>query len=262
MTAPLAEHAPAPLPPELVADLHRSNPWWADKPAPPNPSTRRHLVARTRRLLDSHIAPITAVRGPRQVGKTTIQLQIIGDLLAEGVPPHNIMRNQFDELSSTEGLIDPILRIADWLEREVATDAFNNLANQDQTAYLFVDEVQNISGWSNQLKFLVDSTSLKVLLTGSSALHIEQGQDSLAGRIYTVDAGTLSLTEIAEFRGMARPEPFLPEISFGILRQQESWRELAEHGRDHSDFRNRAFRIYSERGGFPMAHDPRQQQVD
>ena len=247
----------APLPPELVADLRQFNPWWDDKPAPPNPSTRRHLMARARRLLDSQIAPIIAVRGPRQVGKTTIQLQIIADLLAEGVSPNNIMRIQFDELTSTEGLIDPILRIADWLEREVATDAFNNLAHQGQTAHLFLDEVHKIENWSSQLKFLVDTSTVKVLVTDSSSMRIEPGQDSLAGRIYTVDAGTLSLTEIAELRDMTRPEPFLPEISFGVLRQREFWRELAEHGRAHSDFRDLTFRLFSERGGFPMAHDPR-----
>lgn len=262
MTAPLTEHTPSPLPPELVADLHRCNPWWDGNPAPPTPGTRRHLAARTRRLLDSSIAPTIAVRGPRQVGKTTIQLQIISDLLAEGVPPNNIMRIQFDDLSSTEGLIDPILRIADWLEREVATDAFNNLAHRGQTVYLFLDEVHKIGNWSSQLKFLVDTTTVKILVTDSSSMRIEQGRDSLAGRIYTVDAGTLSLTEIAEFRGMARLDPFLPEISFGILRQREFWQELAEHGRAHSDFRDLTFHLFSERGGFPMAHDPRQLQAD
>ena len=173
------------FPAALIDDLQRLNPWWSGIRPPATPATRRHLVQRVRRRLNSGIAPIIAVRGPRQVGKTTIQLQIITDLLAEGVPPNNIMRIQFDELTSTAGLTDPILRIADWLEANVATDAFNNLAHQGQTAHLFVDEVQNIPGWSNQLKFLVDSTSLKVLLTGSSALRIEQGQDRLAGRIHT-----------------------------------------------------------------------------
>ena len=94
-------------------DLRRLNPWWSGIQPPATPATRRHLVQRVRRRLDSGIAPIIAVRGPRQVGKTTVRLQIISDLLAEGVPPNNIMRVQFDDLTSTAGLIDPILRIAD-----------------------------------------------------------------------------------------------------------------------------------------------------
>ena len=184
-----------------------------------------------------------------------MQLQIIGDLLAEGVPPNNIMRVQFDDLTSTEGLIDPILRIADWLEANVATDAFNNLAHQGQTAYLFVDEAQNVSGWSNQLKFLVDSTSLKVLLTGSSALRIEQGRDSLAGRIHTVEAATLSLSEIAKFRGLECDAPFLPDNGLAELLRKEFWLDLVQHGRDHAPARDDAFRHFSERGGYPVAHN-------
>ena len=95
------------FPAALIDDLHRLNPWWSGIQPPATPATRRHLVQRVRRRLESGIAPIIAVRGPRQVGKTTIQLQIITDLLAEGVPPNNIMRVQFDELTSTEGLTRP-----------------------------------------------------------------------------------------------------------------------------------------------------------
>ncbi len=243
------------FPAALIDDLHRLNPWWSGIQPPATPATRRHLVQRVRRRLNSGIAPIIAVRGPRQVGKTTIQLQIITDLLAEGVPPNNIMRVQFDELASTEGLTDPILRIADWLEANVATDAFNNLAHQGQTAHLFVDEVQNIPGWSNQLKFLVDSTSLKVLLTGSSALRIEQGQDSLAGRIHTVEAAALSLSEIAKFRGFDCDTPFLPDNGLAHLLRKEFWQDLAQHGLDHAEGRDEAFRHFSERGGYPVAHN-------
>lgn len=40
MTAQLADSTPISLPPELAADLHRCNPWWDDKPAPPTPDSR------------------------------------------------------------------------------------------------------------------------------------------------------------------------------------------------------------------------------
>ena len=251
----MTRHPNSQFPDALMDDLRRLNPWWSGIQPPAIPATRRHLVQRVRRRLDSGIAPIIAVRGPRQVGKTTVQLQIISDLLAEGVPPNNIMRVQFDDLTSTSGLIDPILRIADWLEANVTTDAFNNLAHQGQTAYLFVDEAQNLSGWSNQLKFLVDNTSLKVLLTGSSALRIEQGRDSLAGRIHTVEAAALSLSEIAKFRGLECNAPFLPDNGLGELLRKEFWQDLAKHGQDHGPARDDAFRYFSERGGYPVAHN-------
>ena len=257
----LQRPTPEPLPPQLVEDLYQINPWWTNDPAPTVPSTRRHLVNRVRRLLDARIAPITSVRGPRQVGKSTAGLQIIADLLAEGVPPRHIMRVQFDEISATEALMDPILHIARWLEHNIVGERFNALAQQRHPAYLFFDEVQAIERWSGQLKFLVDTTGLKVMVTGSSALRIEQGRDSLAGRISTVEAGTLSLTEIGEFRSIARPEPFLNDNGLADLLQVSFWRDLAQHGRDNSTFRDEAFRFFSQRGGYPLAHAPGQTDV-
>ncbi len=56
-------------------------------------------------------------RGPRQVGKTTAQFQII----------------------------------ADWFERNVSTARFNELARAGRKACLFFDEVQNIDAWDGQL---------------------------------------------------------------------------------------------------------------
>ena len=94
-TLPFIDHE---LSPEFVRALRLLNPWWEGNPMPPQPHTRRHLVAQIRRRLDAEIAPIVAVRGPRQVGKSTVQLHIIADLLAEGVLPTSILRVPFDEL--------------------------------------------------------------------------------------------------------------------------------------------------------------------
>ena len=159
------------LSPQLVADLRRFNPWWEGAPMPLQPQTRRHLVAQIRRRLDAEIAPIIVVRGPRQVGKTTAQFQIIADLLDEGVSPTSILRVQFDELASLQRIEDPILRISDWFERKITGAHFNALARDGQKAYLFFDEVQNLDGWHAQLKSLVDNASVKVVVTGSSALR-------------------------------------------------------------------------------------------
>ena len=178
------------LSPQLVADLRRFNPWWEGAPMPLQPQTRRHLVAQIRRRLDAEIAPIIVVRGPRQVGKTTAQFQIIADLLDEGVSPTSILRVQFDELESLQRMADPILRISDWFERKITGAHFNALARDGQKAHLFFHEVQNLDGWPAQLKSLVDNASVKVVVTGSSELKIERGRDSLAGRINIINVGS------------------------------------------------------------------------
>ena len=208
-----------------------------------------------RRRLDAEIASIVVVRGPRQVGKTTAQFQIIADLLNEGVPPTSILRVQFDELDSVKGVTEPILQIADWFERQIANDRFNAMAHTGHKAYLFFDEVQNLDKWSVQLKSLVDNAAVKVVVTGSSALRIEMGRDSLAGRISQVEAGVLSLTEIGALRKIANPKPFLPDNGLGALLEKDFWLELASYGESNAAFRDEAFRHFSERGGYPIVHN-------
>ena len=242
------------LPPALVADLRRQNPWWSGDPPPVQPGPRRHLVDQIRRRLNLELAPIVAVRGPRQVGKTTAQLQIIEDLLAAGTPPNTILRVQFDDLGSLHDLVDPILRIADWFEHHVAGAHFNRLARAGQWAHLFFDEVQIVGGWHVQLKFLVDNASVRATITGSSALRIEQGRDSLAGRISTIETGVFSLTEIGPLHGLETPEPFLPANGLSAIVDRTFWMDLREHGTRHADFRTTAFRHFSERGGYPVVH--------
>ncbi len=252
----LPPYTPLPLPPELVESLHQSNPWWSGEPAPLVPATRRHLVGQVRQRLESGFTPIVAVPGPLGVGKTTMQLHIINDLLAEGVPPHHIIRVPLGQGAATDDMLDPILRITAWVEHNITPATFNALAKQNQTPYLFFDEVQHIHNWQNQLKFLVDHTAVNVVATSSSALRIVRGGHQMAGRLSTVEAGTLSLTEIADFQGMAPLEHFPHEACFGQFRQLEFWQELAEYGRRNAAARDQAFRLFSERGGYPVAHDP------
>ena len=248
------------LPPALIADLRRQNPWWSGDPAPVQPGPRRHLVGQIRRRLNLELAPIVAVRGPRQVGKTTAQLQLIEDLLTEGAPPNTVLRVQFDDLGSLHDLVDPILRIADWFEHHVAGSHFNRLARAGQWAHLFFDEVQTVRGWHVQLKSLVDNASVRVMITGSSALRIERGRDSLAGRISTIETGVFSLTEIGPLHGLETPEPFLPTNGLSAIVDKAFWADLREHGTRHADFRTTAFRHFSERGGYPVVH--RHEHVD
>ena len=243
------------LSPALIADLRRLNPWWENAPMPPQPKMRRHLVPQIRRRLETGIAPVVVVRGPRQVGKTTAQYQIISDLLEEGVPPTNILRVQFDELYSLRNLKEPIIRISDWFERQITAARFNALAHEGQQAYLFFDEVQNLDGWSAQLKSLVDNSAVKVVVTGSSALRIERGRDSLAGRINTVEAGVLSLTEIGVLRELEAPKPFLPDNGLSPLLNKDFWLDLRAHGQAQAKFRDEAFLHFSERGGYPLVHN-------
>ena len=176
---------------DLVSNLRRFNPWWEGLPGIQLPPHRRTMVGEIQKRLRQRLAPIVTVRGPRQVGKTTAQLQVIEDLLKSGVSSTRILRVQCDESPSLAELSEPILRLTDWFEKSILKRTLNQAAAANEPAYLFWDEVQNLKDWAPQLKHLVDSSTCQMLVTGSSALRIEQGRDSLAGRITTIDVGPL-----------------------------------------------------------------------
>ncbi len=239
---------------QLEDFLRETNPWWSGKPLPPLPPFRRWLFEPTLKRLKDGLAPIVVLRGPRQVGKTTLMEQIIHHLLyEEKVNPKRIFRVQFDELPSFKGLKDPILALCRWFQSQILQGTFNEWAKKGETIYLFFDEVQNLVSWSPQAKSLVDHHSVKVLLTGSSALRIEYGRDSLAGRITTLEIGTLLLREIAELRGFGRVKPFLPLNGLGDLKRKDFWKSLGENGKRYREIRGRAFEVFSQRGGYPIA---------
>ncbi len=220
----------------------------------PLPSFRRWLFSTTLKKLQSGLTPIVALRGSRQVGKTTLQFQIIDHLLhTEGVHPKRIFRVQFDEIPSLGSLTQPILTLCSWFQETILQGTFNEWAHRGEPVYIFLDEVQNLTDWAPQVKALVDHHAVRVLLTGSSALRIEQGRDSLAGRISTIEMGTLSLREISAMRGWGEIQPYWERLSTEPLQHKEFWIGLKEHGQHNAELRWRAFEAFAQRGGYPIA---------
>jgi predicted AAA+ superfamily ATPase len=242
------------LPAELEQFVWDVNPWWHGQPMRPLPRYRRWLFPTVLKRLQSPLAPVVALRGARQVGKTTLQLQIIEHLLREGVAPQRLFRVQFDELPTLKGFQQPILTLCRWFQSRVLQGSFNEWAQRGEPVYIFLDEVQNLPDWSAQVKALVDHHAVRVLLTGSSALRIEYGRESLAGRITTVELGPLLLREIAELTGIGAIPSLAPENGLDALRQQAFWRELREAGQQHAPARDQAFEVYAARGGYPFAY--------
>ncbi|MBI5852214.1 MAG: ATP-binding protein [Planctomycetes bacterium] len=241
------------VPAALDETLRSVNPWWRNLPGRQIPSFRRTLFPILKRKLESGPAPIVVLRGARQVGKTTLQEQLIDQLLRDGVDPKRILRVQFDDLEGLSELLDPILVITRWFESRVLGKSLNQAASAHQPAFLFLDEVQNLARWAPQLKHLVDHHTCRVAVTGSSALRIQSGEDSLAGRLDTLEIGTLSLREIAGLAIGVDVPALLEPNGLAPLRDVAFWRALVEHGERHAAVRNEAFRRFSERGGYPLA---------
>ena len=243
------------LPLELSENLRSVNPWWTGAPGPRLPGFHRWPFPRLLHMLPKGLAPATVLRGPRRVGKTVLLRQVIDRLLGDGVSPHQILYVPFDELPTLKGIDEPILAIGRWYENQVLETSFNDADRHGRTAYLFFDEVQNLSSWAPQIKNLVDNHRVRVLVTGSSSLRIEAGRDSLAGRIATIDLGPLLLREIAGIRFQHVSTPVWADNGLDALVQPEFWNRAIQQTRKDSEVRHRAFATFSERGAYPLAHE-------
>src|SRR5712671_6964552 len=78
--------------------VRNANPWWRGEQLSGVPAFHRWAFEPVFESLGKGMSPATVLRGPRQIGKTTLLNQVIQKLLAEGIPPERILRLQFDDL--------------------------------------------------------------------------------------------------------------------------------------------------------------------
>ncbi len=238
----------------LERTLRDNNPWWRGERMFGVPETRRWAFSNLLTGLQRGPTPITVLRGPRQIGKTTLLNQIINHLLDTGVSPESIFRVQFDELPEMMSLSQPILDLTQWYSETILKTSLNKAAWEGKRVFVFLDEVQNLPDWAPQLKHLVDLQPVRIIVTGSSALRIEAGRDSLAGRVTTLEMGPLLLREIATLRRLGEIPPYLPSNGLAPLKEKTFWTGLRAHGEKHKILRDQAFAAFSSRGAYPIAH--------
>lgn len=233
--------------------IRNANPWWEGSRLVELPPVRRWPFEAVLNGLKRGLTPAVVLRGPRQVGKTTLLNQVIDHILNEGVDPRFVFRLQFDEVKDLRRLSMPIIELCDWYAESVLGMSLTKAAHSRHKPFILLDEVQNLADWAPQLKSIVDLNPVRVLVTGSSALRIEAGRDSLAGRITTIEMGPLLLREIAEIREFGRLDPALLHNGLAPLRDKSFWQDLRRLGEKHVALRRRAFEAFSARGAYPVA---------
>lgn len=226
---------------ELIAVLRRYNPWWSGGRFAELPPWRR---AAFKEISDWMQAPPAGrallLSGARQVGKTTLFLQAIDQLIQQGVPPTNILYATFDHpLLKLIGL-DGLLKL--WREFEPGRDGIE---------YLFLDEIQATKDWQVWLKHQVDFEKRRRIAVTGSATPLETEQlESGVGRWHTVRLATLSFYEYLQIR--QDPVPELPAIAslVELFDKSSSW--LARIGEEARPLTG-LFHEYLLRGGFPQS---------
>lgn len=136
-----------------------------------------------RRLKDENLL-IQVIVGPRQVGKTTGVLQLIGQ---------SSLKSHY---CSADDLIAPdrTWLIQQWQKAILLGDG----------GLLVVDEIQKIIGWQEIIKKLWDERPyrLKIVLLGSSSLMLQKGlPESLAGRFELIKVYHWGYNELREAFG-------------------------------------------------------------
>jgi predicted AAA+ superfamily ATPase len=226
---------------ELFAVLRQYNPWWSGGHFPDLPAWRR---AAFREIMAWTANPPAGrallLSGARQVGKTTLFLQTIDELLAQGIAPTNILYATFDHpLLKLIGL-DALVKL--WREFEPAREG---------QEFLFLDEIQTSKDWQIWLKLQVDfEKRRRIAVTGSATPLVVAGQESGVGRWQTIRLATLSFFEYLQIRRLSPVA--LPAVN--SLRELFSWKKIefthaAESGRPLTGL----FHEYLLRGGFPQS---------
>lgn len=164
-----------------ISQLSENNPWWIDRR---NVLKDLHLTnlsklkyqwapnLKYRINLDQDV--IYTVRGPRQVGKTTLIKKIIKDLLYEKtIKPENIFYWSF-ERNNAEELNKIIQTYFDW-----------RLNSKEERKYLFFDEICAIEDWARELVYFANKGSFancSIIVTGSHSMDIKHSTELMPGR--------------------------------------------------------------------------------
>ncbi len=133
---------------------------------------------------------VVLVTGARQVGKTTVLKQHLG--------------NDFNYVSM-ENPRDYLLAKEDSV-----------LFFESKTLPLIIDEVQRVPELFSPIKWVVDQSEEKgrIVLTGSQTYHLMKGvSESLAGRMRILEMPGLSLRELSG--NSSSPHPYIPEVMAG-----------------------------------------------
>jgi len=145
---------------------------------------------------------VVTFAGCRRTGKTYLMFQLIKEL-SKKIPKDEIFYVNFED---------------ERLEKNISTlteliPTIEELFGRKERLYLFLDEIQNISGWDSWVRRVHDSREeMRLFLSGSSSkLSSREIPTSLRGRALTFEVYPLSFREFLRFKRFEVPER--PDLS-------------------------------------------------
>ncbi len=165
-----------------LEEMIAQNPWWRDSSAiesdPKIVEFKRSKIRwmpRAKAFFKTDKDRIYTLRGPRQVGKTTLLKLIIKDLLSSGVNPRSILYVTCDMFTKNQEIVDTVDRYLDFSKR----------LGETVRRFILLDEISSIEKWELAIKHLADNGKLAnatVILTGSHSIDLKYSSERLPGR--------------------------------------------------------------------------------
>lgn len=164
-------------------DLLQSNLWWIsptdidkDKKIEEYNKSKVKWDPRIRKTFQYDKDIVYSLRGPRQVGKTTLIKLQISEFLQTNVPRWNILYYALDVENSPRDLIEIIRTYFTRTEK---------VRDKEKRCYIFLDEISSIKNWQKGIKKLWDENYLKnctLVVTGSHSVDVQRSTEKLPGR--------------------------------------------------------------------------------
>ncbi len=147
-----------------------------------------------------HTKEIIAVVGSRQCGKTTLIENILKNLEKKSRKISKVSFDSVKELQLFENDIDSFI--------ELYVKGFD---------FLFIDEVQYSKASGKKLKYIYDSSKIKIFISGSSAVELSiQSSKYLVGRIFVFTLYNFSFKEFLR----AKNKKILPVYEKGKFKKE------------------------------------------
>ena len=182
----------------ILKVLTAFNSWWKSRTVRAEFSKtykRFAFYEATKLFKHEDIRRTVVLTGTRRVGKTTIQYQMIDDLLKSGVNPLRILFISLDH---------PLLKLCKLNE---ILDSYHSNMYGDEDCYYFLDEIQYAADWDQWVQTIYDTMPLsRMVATGSASPVLrKKTAESGAGRWTVIQVPTLSFYEYCELLDIDRP---------------------------------------------------------
>ncbi len=163
-----------------ISILSEQNPWWIDAKNINNDHKLKAFDKSTlkwypniKHYIELDYDAIYTLRGPRQVGKTTLIKNIIRELLLSAeVKPENVF------FWSCERTMPENLN-------KVLQTYFNWRINDSGRKYIFLDEISDVKDWYREIVYFAnkgDFENCSVVVTGSHSMDIKYSTEKMPGR--------------------------------------------------------------------------------